>query len=301
MALWKRNKKRPKRHTVGDKGQPKAVFSYYSSRYENGSGEKRKDTTKHSKIVNVLRHVPIFIASGAIVLSIGYLLTLNINPKVVPLSSGSTSKLLRGSAEYTKYAHELLAASLLNRTKITIDANGFEAAMKKHFPELSDVVVILPIMGRRPIVQLQAATPALILQVTNGESYLIDVNGRAIMLSSSLNDVKSLELSTVLDQSGLSVEIGKGILTTSDVSFMATVISQLKVKNIYIESMTLPTIASELHVRVTGQAYYIKFDLHGNARLQLGAYLALKQKLDNDHITPREYIDVRVEEKVYYK
>jgi hypothetical protein len=68
-----------------------------------------------------------------------------------------------------------------------------------------------------------------------------------------------------------------------------------------IESLTLPSGLSELDVRIKGQGYYVKFNLLGDGREEAGAYLALKSHLDAGHITPRQYIDVRVEGKGYYK
>lgn len=300
MRLLKK-RQQAKESRVVNKARPKQAFSYYSSRNDSETSTKRQNPEKPSRIIYILRHLPVLLAGAALFIGICYILTLSTNPKVVAVNAGSRSQLLRSQTEYQQAAEKLLSHSLSSRTKITIDANGFEQAMKKLFPELSNVTLTLPIMGRRPIVELQAAQPALILQVDHGDSFVIDTSGKAIMPANMLGDAKALNLPTVLDQSGLPVEVGKGVLTADEVEFITVVLAQLKAKNIEVESLTLPTVASELHLKPAGQPYYVKFDLQSDPKAAAGSYLAVKQKLDQDHVTPKEYIDVRVDEKAYYK
>jgi hypothetical protein len=85
------------------------------------------------------------------------------------------------------------------------------------------------------------------------------------------------------------------------VAFIQEVAGQLKAKNMAIDSLTLPALADELDVRVKGLPYFIKFNIQANPRQSAGAFLAAKQHLDSQHVTPSQYVDVRVEEKAYYK
>ena len=302
MAIWHRKNKDLNNRSVNlSKSPPNAVFSYYSKRPESGNSNRRRSNTGVHKVIKITKQLPVIVASIAIVISISYVMTLSTNPKIVTVSSQTNNKLLHSQAVYYQAAHQLLASSIINQTKITIDANSFEANMKKEFPELSNVAVTLPIMGRRPIVELQVANPALVLQVDHGSSFLIDITGRAIKPTSAISNINSFNLPTVLDQSGLPVQIGTGVLTASNVSFINTVIGQFKAKNLTIASITLPAIANELHVQLAGQPYYIKFDLQGDARAETGSFLATQQYLANNHITPAQYVDVRVEGRAYYK
>jgi hypothetical protein len=52
---------------------------------------------------------------------------------------------------------------------------------------------------------------------------------------------------------------------------------------------------------MNGVGYFVKFNLHGNAREEAGAFLAVKEYLESSHKTPGEYVDVRVENRAYYK
>jgi hypothetical protein len=231
----------------------------------------------------------------------GYVLSLGTNPKILTINNRIDNSLLRPISVYQQSAQRILKSTPLNRSKITIDTGRFSQAMKQQFPELSEVSVTLPIVGHRPLVELAAARPRLILVSQNGELYLVDSSGRALMKTSDAKGVNELQLPKVIDQSGLSIATGQGALTGNDVAFITTVVLQLQAKHLRIDSIILPPIPSELHVELKGSTYYIKFNLLTDARVQSGTFLAVKDKLASDHIAPKEYIDVRVAGRVFYK
>ena len=67
--------------------------------------------------------------------------------------------------------------------------------------------------------------------------------------------------------------------------------------------MTLPAQSRELDVYISGDPYYIKFNLEDNtdADQQIGTYFATRQYLINNKITPSQYIDAMVVGRVYYQ
>ncbi len=297
---WRKKNQAARNRTVSSGGPPKTVFSYHSKRTDGHAKTGRQNTQKHSRAIFVARHLPFVIAVLALLISVGYLSTLNLNPKIVSVSN-QNERLLRAQDVYASKARDLLAGSVLNRTKITINANKFEADMRRSFPELASVAITLPIMGRRPIVKLEAAQPVLTYKADNTESYLIDINGRVILRSADADEEVVKNLPTIIDKSKLQVELGKGVLTADETEYILTVLNQLKAKNVGVEGLTLPAIASELHVKIAEKPYFVKFDLQGDARLQSGTFFAVKTKLEADNETANEYIDVRVEEKAYFR
>lgn len=253
--------------------------------------------------LTIWRRLPITIASLALILCGGYVLTLNTSPKITALSSasnGSPVTLLRSSQTYQTAAQQILAGSLLNRTKITIDTSRFNRQMKARFPELAEASVTLPLIGHRPLVELAAVAPQLILTNQQG-AYLVDAGGKAIVQTNETTGISSLHLPAVTDESNVPIKVGKGALTAGNVTFITTIVQELQAKQISIDSISLPKLPDELHVRIKSTPYYIKFDMNGDPRLQAGTFLAVKQKLEADHVTPAQYIDVRVEERAYYK
>lgn len=245
------------------------------------------------------RFLPSWLALVAIVASFGYILTVNTTPKVT-LAERGAAPLLRDETAYAQAAQDFLNSSLLNRSKITIDTLALSRAMLQQFPELKTAEVTLPLAGRRPIISLTPASPALILSTQNG-LFILDDSGKAMLRTSEAAEPNAADLPLLADESGLEVAAGKSALPQDTVDFIQTLTAHLRAKELTVETMSLPAVASELHIRLAGQPYFIKFNTSGDARQSAGALVALKQRLEAGHQTPSEYIDLRVEGRAYYK
>jgi len=278
------------------------TFSYYANR-SNGdrAGERRLDrqTAKRLQGPRWWHHLPSLAAIVAIGLSLIYILGLDTNPRVIQPSKTET-QFLRTKATYQQAAHKLFNRSVLNHNKITVNTDGIARDLKKQFPELTNVSITLPLVGRRPLIYIQPGAAVLIIN-SQGHNYVLDKTGKAIIAPGDVNKVTDLKLPMVEDKSGLQVKLGQGVLPGDDVTFISFVNEQLKTQKIAVASLTLPAVANQLDVRIVGKRYVIKMNLQQDAKQQIGAFLAAKQKLEADHLEPSEYFDTRVEERIYYK
>jgi len=282
-------------------------MSYYSRRApENANTGRTKLFSKQRPDVNSLvkfwgQRLGLLVLVVALIASAVSIISLSNNAKVLSVDGEDKAFFLHDQAEYQSTASQLLASSIWNRNKITVDTNKVESELKRQFPELSTVSVTLPLLGHRPIVYIQAAQPAIILTAGN-YSFVLDGNGRALLRSGSVSFFSSLGLPVVLDQSGLDPKVGRVALAGSSVEFIQTVVAQLKEKKQSVATVKLPAGTSQLDVQVRGQSYYIKFNLQSNdARRQVGTYLATQDWLASKNQTPSQYIDVRVEGRSYFK
>lgn len=275
------------------------AFSYKTSVRQSEQPVGKKPASK-SRIKQFVRHLPAWLAIAAMTISLGYVLTLNANVNLVSINADN-NPLLRESSVYEKAAHELLSGSLTAKTKLTINKGNFIKAMKAKFPELSEISVTLPLMGHRPIVKIGSNRPVVALQNDQGQLYAIDKQGRALMALDGLEQVRNMRLLLLKDQSTTPVTLGRSVITSQDAAFMAEIATQFNDKKVIITTLTLPTVANELHVGVEGKGYIVKFSTLTDARQSAGAYLALKDKLEKENVSPAEYIDLRVEEKAYIK
>jgi hypothetical protein len=297
------------RRPVASEGS-QAVFSYHANRaarsesprgpvqsvWANQPSPRPQHPGRHRR----LRIIGV--ASLVCVLGL-YSLWLDRSPVVIALAdSHSRQVFLRPSEVYTEAAQAIMERSFANTTKLTIDTERVAQTMREQFPELEHVSVTLPIFGHRPAVYIQPAQPTLLLKATDGGVFVLDNLGTALINASQAPKVEKLGLPIIEDQSGLPVTLGKAALPSRDVSFIAEVVGQLKVKKITPTSIVLPaSAASELDIRVPEKDYIIKFNLRGDARAEVGAYLAVKQHIEREQKVPTAYIDVRVDNRAYYK
>lgn len=293
---------------AGAGAQP--VFSYHARtpRPETADGTRRankllwlspsKPSPRPQPRTWPRRTVTLVVGVLAVVLLVNSLF-LGRNPEIVAadLAPGQQA-LLQDTEEYRVAAREILASSLANTNKITLDTAKVSAAMISKFPELATVAIELPAVGRNPIFHIKPASPALLLK-SGGETFVIDGTGRAV--ASATTRVAKMNLPVAEDQSGLPLAVGDPALPGDDISFIQEVLGQLKAKQIAVAGLVLPRGTSELDIRLEGQPYLVKFNLRGDARAEVGAFLATKQHLEREHKTPSAYIDVRVDNKVYYR
>lgn len=229
-------------------------------------------------------------------------LFLSRSTEIISLTGSDNRQVfLRSPQTYQLAASAILASSWLNTNKLTADTKKIATTMQEQFPELEQVSVTLPIIGRQPVIYILPARPALLLKDSTGGVYIVDSHGRALINASQVSKVEKLGLVIVEDQSGLPVKLGQTALPSNNVAFITEVLGQLRVKKVNVSGLVLPKATNELDVRVEGVPYMVKFNLRGDAREEAGAYLAVKQHLERENKMPAQYIDVRADNKAYYR
>lgn len=299
VKRFKKSEKRDRvRPAVSTEGQRK-VYSYYAA----GSGA---DSPERSDLAGstsrgpwrVIRILPGIIAAVVIAGSILYSFTLSTQPTVSVVQQQPS--LYRDEAEYAAAADEALRQNVRNRTKFTVQTHEVEEMLLQKYPELRDVVLRLPVMGRKPTLVIDIRQPVLLLTAAS-KTYVLDGNGIAVSEARTLPASDKNGLPVVQDQSGIDITLGKQVLTTETVRFITDALYQLSSKGYQVESLRLPVSINELDIQLRGLSFYIKTDSSLDARLQIGSFIAVWESLKEQGSAPAEYIDVRVEEKVFYR
>lgn len=298
---------RRRRRAPDPETQSSPGLAYRSRRAEGESNtgrnqpRPREGGTPQGLVSFVLKRFGLILLLVALFISMVNVLSLSNHAKVMSLTDNGGSSFLHDKSVYETAASKLLAGSIWNRNKITVNTSSVSQGMLKEFPELSSVSVTLPLLSKRPIVYIQTAQPALVLSAQNGD-FIIDTTGKALIRTDKLPSGTDLTLPRVTDQSGLSASINHQALTSGDVSFIQTVVAQLATRHFTVSAMEIPVGTSELDVHLSNQPYIVKFNLEsGTARQQAGTFLATQAKLQSQNVTPAQYVDVRVDGRAYYK
>ncbi len=283
-----------------------AVFSYYA----RGAAPKADSDGNRYQLTNPnqvqrstytfnWRHIPSYVAGLAMISGLMYATTLQTKPSIVLASVPGT--VYRDPKVYQDSATSLWKQSLANRFKFLISTKKLERALQEQYGELADVQIELPLLGRRPVVRLTPDAPTLELISSNGAFY-INANGKVLARTTEVTKNQVPALGLVHDEAGSSVSANNVVLPSTETAFLAQLFRQLQAEIVPVQSVTLPrNVANEADVRLVGQNYFIKFSITTDVRQAVGTYLAARSKLDKDGVTPSEYLDVRVEEKVFYK
>ncbi len=309
MGIFNKKQSNTRKRPSSEASVPSAnrsVYAYHQNRSvrENSTGRKVESSEKTEKRnkQRAIQHIPTLLLVIAVAISLFYISTLDPSPKIILIDGQEVSKAvsLRDSSVYQVAAQDYIKGSIVNRSKFLIDSDGLSRELKSQFPEIAVATVTLPIMGRRPVIELQATQPAFIL-TSGSTSMLIGSNGIALVDVKDASDVGSLNLRAVSDESGVKLEAGKPALPQEQAQFIAIIVEQLEKQGYTIESLTIPKSAYDLNVRITGKGYYGKFNILEDPLQQAGSFIALSKKLEAAKTPPSEYIDVRVGERVFYR
>lgn len=274
-------------------------YSYYANRQVNqtaqpgastrlrGSSELPKQTWYTKKPVRLWATI---IIAAVIIIELTF---LGANGHVVVIDKTGNLNRDVDVAAYEKTFDDLLGSNILNRNKLTVDTNGIALKMQAMHPELESVTVITPLVGVRPGLYIHVSESVFTLK-QDTSSYVLSaagyVTGRGAPSS----------LPVVVDETGEDVRVTKQLLPSSHVTFMKTIWYQLTKQGIAVDRLVLPKAkAFEVDVRLKDKPYYLKFNVTEDASRQSGAAVAVIQKLGETN--PKEYIDLRVPGKAYYK
>ncbi len=297
----KKSKKSVEPRTLHGRANSSApVFSYYSNRSGADSERARYEPADSQRRgMDRLKHLPSLLALVVIVGCLFYASLLDTNPRVVVAASSTGKPLQRPTHVYEEYIAQQLKGSVTNRSKLTFNSDSVTSGLQRQFPEVANAIVTIPLLGHRPVVHIAVSSPAFILATTSGAYYISSDGKPLVRVSDVVNPLSNV--TTVTDETNLPVTVGQQILPADTVAFISAVIAQFKATNTPVQSVVLPLEANELQVRVSGEPYVVRFNTLEDARVQVGTFLAVKQRLQGSGVVPKEYIDVRVPERAYYK
>lgn len=292
--------------------QAPAAFSYYSRRSQSLTPESRRrnfqapDVLSRKQLTTTAnfarQRFGLVVVALAVIIALGNTLRLGATSKVESLNEPTASFLLHNEKTYEAAVNRYLDSSIWNGNKLTVNTTAVSTHLQHDFPELTSVSVALPLVGHRPVVYIRAAAPRMLLMTTSGQSFVIDENGKALIAGARLPNLATLKLPVVSDESGITITEGKTVLSSSAVSFIQIVLAELSAQQVALQRLTLPAATSEVDVYPSGVPYYVKFNMQSDTALQqTGTYLATLARLREQGITPAQYIDVRVDGRVYYK
>ncbi len=298
-----------RRHSNLEEEMPKpASFSYRARRSDEALNLGRRERKIVPSMLYSgrfwLQRSGMIVLLVAIVVSAVNIFSLSTPVRIVSLTSNNASTFVLNKTAYQAAADRLLTGSVWDHNKVTVDTGKISRQLLAQFPELASVSVTIPLLTHHPIIYLEPAQAALIIQSAASGSFVLNSNGRALLATThdSLVASEAASLPVVTDLSGLKLVLGHQVLPADTVSFIQTVAAQLAAKKYTVASMSLPPATSELDVTLAGQPYTIKFNLEDNdARQQVGTFLATITDLQSQSITPAHYVDVRVDGRAYYQ
>jgi hypothetical protein len=182
---------------------------------------------------------------------------------------------------------------------LLMTTNGLENKLLKNFPKIAAVEIKKNITKRTIAVTIiEREGLGIICKENTGNCFYVDKNG--IIFEDAPQTSGSLIL-LIKDFSSEEFSLGKKILEeqiiTSITDFRKNLFSQTNIKINWFEIYTSPPKESKI---ITSEGWYLLLDLTRDTEKQLSILkAALNEKIkDRENL---EYIDLRIENRIYYK
>ena len=286
---------------IAPSGTPKP-FSYYGVRPAQ-AGSRPADTPVRPRIAetaaptNQKKHRAVR-PFRAVLWVFGLLLCMRLlylqTAPEVQIVSDSLQVAASAESAYRADAQKVLSGSVFNRFKLTLDTKGVAAGLQAKHPEIRYAHVSAPVFGSTPRVSLTLMNPVGILQ-SAGATYGLDATGHTLAASEG-----SPELPLIIDEASVVPVPGERFLPASTVKAVTVIVEQVSAAGMEVTTVTLPKANPyELAVRLRDKPFTIRFNLEADMMQQSGAAIATIKHLGEAQ--PKEYMDVRVLGRVYYK
>jgi hypothetical protein len=202
---------------------------------------------------------------------------------------------------YVQEINRIIAASFANKTKLTIQSAALEQDIKAAFPEISDVKVVVPLIGQRLQIGIRTKKPTLLLVQPNGQQAIVAEDGTIAAIT---DEMPKLPIVTVVPQALL--EEREAVLTSKEVQLVRLLENEFTAERAFsvptVEKYELFVETSELQVHFRDAVYKAKMTTQGESRNQSATLLAVFRSIDQGGVEkPESYIDVRVPGRVFIK
>lgn len=273
------------------------VFSYHAQRSPETSSERNPGGLgQQTTAIKPQSRSTWFVMAAIAFLLLAGGIAWDIKPTTSVAYASNTSQ-LHSSDDYADHVSAWLRQNPFNRIKFVINESALEMSLQSAYPEVVEADFSAPIFGSLAL-STRVSPPMLILNGGNGQ-YIVDDQGRSVLEANSTELTNQLPV--VDDQSNLTIKKGQQVLTRQQTAFIAMVHAQLINKEMTGVQYALPSQSNELQLRFGDRPYLVRMNMQADARQQVGGYLSITKKLDADGVEVKEYIDVRVDERVYYK
>lgn len=179
----------------------------------------------------------------------------------------------------------------IGRNLFLVDSKEIKTQVESYSPELYSVKVLRGIPSTLRV-DFDERSPKLIWQ-TNNKYYYIDENGQLYKEAPALNT----DIPLVIDTKNIVVTVPSQIAGSSFVEFIKNAKSNIKSSGIEITQFDISETIFQVEA-VTNASIKLKFDTTRNLTDQIDAFT----KVFSEHKADiKEYMDLRVEGKVYYK
>lgn len=238
-------------------------------------------------------------ALSLVVVIIGLMYGLSVRSVDVRATKSSA----RRTGAYTPMVEQYLASKVALRQSWLIDDAQLLLYLQDTHPEIKSVATRTPsLVGGTLEVELGFRMPEYVWRSAAGSRYIDD---EGVLFSKNVFDnVDIASLPVIEDQGSAGFSDGSAVLpayVARDIAYIYDTVPTVFGESQEITSVVLPPRARAIYAQVDGLPYTIKFSTERGIEDQVKELKELTTYFSSANIQPGEYVDVRVENKAFYR
>lgn len=239
------------------------------------------------------------------ILAILFLVIANttLSGVVIKIQNFNETTPYKSNKQYKDKITDIFNKNMLNKNKISFNSTKFETQIKNEFPEVESVVAVIPLAGRGLQVGLTLTEPLARLQTNGNKQTFLGQNGKSIEYINDSDKLNEFNL-PILSIPNISFNVGDQLLTNEEVKLIDLLTKEFDGSDSYrysLKSIEFNIKSREIMIRFNGVNFYAKLTVERQIREQVGSLVATIKNLSEQGNLPKEYIDVRVEDRVFVK
>ncbi len=316
MKLYWRKKKELAGRRVSDTSASSAqapIVRYYRpqrsvqrSTSATGKNEQARSLGEaKNAVVSPLKSVGRIVARWMFIGAIVALLVVNVTLSGVSVRVKGSSYSYRTNEQYQQIIKTILSSRATFLTKATLSSSALEAEIKKQLPEVRAATAIIPLAGRRLQVVLEVSNPLARLQT--GTNKLSVISSAGVVTTEDTTETINAHFIDLpsLSMIGITPQVGSQLLTQSETALIELLSKEFdgsEATRPKVQSLEFDVKKREIKVRFKDKPYYAKVTPEQESGVQVGALVKTIAYLGEQGTTqPTEYIDVRVEDRVFVR
>jgi hypothetical protein len=307
MGLFRKKNGRNPRQSVQNRSSAPVVRYYQKEATDKTAKrteriQKQDNATAKAKLARFIDNLP----QRLVFIIIVILLLVNTTMSSTGTRLSDEHNVYQSSDVYSEGIANIFSDSWRNRTKLTFSSDDFEQKVLSLFPEVSNAVAVVPIAGRELAVTLYFTKP--LLRLVDPQEKTIGIVGEQGTFITSDNQLLQNEELQQLPMLRLleSPEFAKGsqLLTSTETDLVRVLLDEFdgtSAARPKVSSILFDVQRREMQVRFEDREFFARLTPERDSREQIGSLVATIQQLSRDNNLPKEYIDVRVDGRVFVK
>lgn len=231
----------------------------------------------------------------SVVVLLGFIVYQSIGVSSVSIVGGTT---VRDTSAYSATIQRYLSSHPFERTRMTIDTNRLALYLQENgHPEVGSVSPNVA-FGGLGIAKIELAPRKPVVSWNTGSTTLfVDSDGNAF----SQNYFASPAIE-VVDETGIQTADNQVLVSNRFLAFIGKIVGRLHDQGYSVTKIVLPANTTrQILVSLSGVGYPVKLSVDRPAGEQAQDTARALRFLTREGIAPKEYVDVRISGRAYYK